>query len=269
MGPEGDKNMLEQARSSVSLPALTRGYVRWGEPPWRLTMAGAALLGYGLADATVHAQPWWRFLALAVLVDTIWGAWWHLATALPEPAAASVPRWLPYVQADAPWARWYRVVPRGVLSGLLLTGLIGGWLAWTLGPRGLWASLVALILSLGAAWFARVWPAGLPPLAAVYGLGLPLWAGAYIAGPWTSVGLLAAAIVVLAWSRRASPGWRILSAIGALSLWTTALLPTVFPPLLALTLVCLLFSAFSRSEARARTLWLGALLLLALHRMVG
>lgn len=175
---------------------------------------------------------------------------------------------MPYARPGAPWSLWSRVVATGTVTGFLLTAVAAGGVVHFLGPESIWPTLVAAALALAAWWTVRVLPGLMPYLEAVYALGLPLWAGASIAGAWERAAWLAAAVVLLAWAHVGEKRVRLLLGLAGTLAWGWAVhawAPTWFTGLI---LVGSLLSVFSQTAARRRTVWWALLLATVASRWV-
>ena len=142
------------------------------------------LLSWNWRWLTSHSIP---LFALLLLVDPVWGAWWHWASAPRSPKEALSDVKLPYEQSTSPHRYLNTLWSRGFWSGMLLTLGIGFGLATLIGEYAFWLNGIALALAGFAWWLSHVYPHGLPWLRAVYGVGLPLWAGGYAFGVQSSL----------------------------------------------------------------------------------
>ncbi len=242
MQPEMKPMALQQ---TIHLDVHLRGW------PWHLTAAWAGVLGYALSGA----QEWgWRVVYLVLLVDALWGAWWRLFQP-PDPEGTVVPRPLPYAEEGAPWYRLTRWVKAHFFSGLFLVTLGVVVVTQVLSPLALWASGVALFMALLGGWTSRVWPSLTPYISHVYCLALPLWAGAYINGHWTTAGGLAFALTAAAWAHLTSGALSWMWRAAALAGWGWTLYARVSPWFVSATLIAILLATFTKDKGRASTLW--------------
>ncbi len=163
---------------------------------WRPTAIWAALIGSLLAlPLELWPSRWPLVLALLILVDPIWGAWWHWATHRPGEVRREGETRLPYERSRSPRRYLHTLFSEGFVSGMIITGGLALWIGNTLGPAALWMTGAALSLSGITWWLSYVSPAAVRWLRPVYGIGLPLWTAGYVFGRATS--LLAAAALIL------------------------------------------------------------------------
>ncbi len=223
--------------------------------PWQLSAGWTGVLGYllGGGDSSVGQ------LALVVLLmDGLWGAWWRLfqpPLAPREPAFS----WLPYATADAPWSQINRVLVPHFFSRLILVTLGVLIIARALSPAAVWASGLALVIALLGGWTARVWRSLSTFVATGYSIGLPLWAGAYLAGEWGMAVALSGALTAASWAYHCGSRWAWLWRGLAVGGWVGIVSAWVPPWLTALTAIAMLLSTVTPKEGHAATLWWGSL----------
>lgn len=213
--------------SAATFPTLLdlrlgwRGRVWRPAPGWAL-IAGLLLSPYPLPGASV--ATFIGVLVAFLLVDPVWGAWWHhLLRAAQHLAAvrrdyprgqtavataALVPP-LPYAHAQAPLARlwaWWRSDQAldGRAVGPLLLSILA--LSLVLGRPALVASVIVLVAGLLAAAMWPAFPAIVRPLATLTAILMPWYVGLMLPAPvgaslWPLVqtGPTPAADLILTW----------------------------------------------------------------------
>ncbi len=232
-------------------------------PPWRWTPAWAVILAaLTVADVAVLRSVWLRLVAVALVIDAVWGAWWRMATA-PVPSRTDTSRrYLPYARPDGPWARVTDFFPSGFFSGFAITLALILATARYVAPNLLWMSAVALGFTVLTWWMHHVWPSTVLVLEPAYAMGLPFLAGAYLFGRVDEhVALLVVALVAGQWALRGTRWRRVAWTLITLAAWTAALVGHTTPAVLGGTLAVLLVALLSETGPTAATdvAWLAAL----------
>jgi hypothetical protein len=261
-------------------------------PAWAV-LAGA--LAAGLPQPGVEALL--TLVTAAALADLVWGA---LREIVPDPLAARagvtaptapVPLALPYLQPDAPLARWLRGLTPGATGahaergwqGVLIALVVALVFSLLLGVPAALTTALALFAILVAAATARRGdvPAFLNALLDVglpwaLGSGLVLWGGEQPRAVIAASAGLAAAFTVLQWGvyraaagrKGAAVAWLgqalvLLTLIGLRQPWAVAGVAALFAPA-----SCWLARG-DASTARALPWWWAAMLLGALSLYLG